>query len=78
MVAPTEGSLDVERLVADQAADVPGRDEHRVDAGPLERQHLVAVLDVDLRDRELPGGDVGQQLEHGVERVDVRRRSRAR
>ena len=39
--------------------------------GALEREHLVARRDVDLRDRELPGRHVGQQLEHRVERIGV-------
>ena len=61
----------VDRLVADQAAHVPGGHEHRVDSGAFERQHLVPAPDVDLRDRELAGRDVRQQLQHGVERIDV-------
>ncbi len=46
-------------------------DEHGVDPRPLESEHLVAVLDVDPRDRELSGGDIGEQVEHGIERVVV-------
>ena len=46
-------------------------DEHRVDPGALERQHLVPALDVDAGDRELAGRYVGQELQHRVERVGV-------
>ena len=51
--------------------DLAHAHEHGVDPGPLERQHFLAALDVDPGDRELPGRDVGQQLEDGVERVVV-------
>src|SRR5580765_2129464 len=63
--------LNGNRLVADELAHVLGADEHCVHPSPLECEHLVAVCDVDLGDRELPRRHVGKQLEHGVERVDV-------
>ena len=52
---------------------MPGGDEHRVEAGALELEHLVAVADVDVRDRELPGRHVGEQLERELERIARRR-----
>ncbi len=58
-------------LVAYELADLLGADKDGVHPGPLEGQHLVAGRDLDLGDRELPRRHVGEQFEHGVERVDV-------
>src|SRR5581483_3141597 len=57
--------------VPDELRDVPGRDEHGVDARPLEREHGLAGGDRDLGDRELAGRDVGEELEHDLDRVGV-------
>src|SRR5689334_8415339 len=51
---------DVRRAMADELADLTARDEDGVDAGPLERQHLVARGDVQVGDGELPRGHVRQ------------------
>ena len=64
-------ALDGNGLIAHELADLLGADEHGVHSRPLEGEHLVAGRDFDLGDRELPGRYVGEQLEHGVERVDV-------
>src|SRR3954467_7778891 len=55
----------------DELGDVAGADEDGVDAGPLEREHLVAAVDGGLGDRELPDRNVRKQVEHVVERVVV-------
>ena len=52
-------------------ADMTRGDEHGVEPGALELQHLVAVADVDVGDRELPGRHVREQLERELERVAV-------
>jgi membrane-associated phospholipid phosphatase len=52
--------LHLERAVADQVGDPAAGDQHRVDPGPLERQHLVAARRVDPCDRKLARGHVGQ------------------
>src|SRR6187401_1278791 len=53
---------DLRRRTADEVGDVARRDEDRVQAGRLERDHLVARLRVDLRDREFARRHVRQQL----------------
>ena len=57
--------------MADERRHVPGCDEHGVEAGALELEHLVAVADVDVGDRELPRRHVREQLEGELERVAV-------
>ena len=49
----------------------PGLHEHRIEAGPLEGERLAPGHHVDVGDRELPGRNVGQELEHRLERVLV-------
>src|SRR3982074_2430136 len=48
----------------DQAGNVAGADDHRVDARALELSDLVPARDIEIRDRKLAGGDIGQQVEH--------------
>ena len=57
--------------MADELADVARPHEHGIEAGPLEGQGLAPGHHVDVGDRELPGRDVRQQLEHRLECVLV-------
>jgi hypothetical protein len=57
--------------VADKVGDVAARHQDGVDPGPLEREHLVTAGDVNVGDRQFPRGDVGQQLQYGVEGVEL-------
>ena len=52
-------------------------DEHGVDAGPLEREHVVARGRREVGDRELAGRHVGQQVEDPLEVRPRRPRPRA-
>src|SRR3990170_6836111 len=64
--SPASGSqvrLDVGRRVTDEAGDVAGSDEHGVDARALERCELVARRHVQVGDRKLARGNVGQEVE---------------
>src|SRR5262245_1420558 len=63
--------LDGGRHAADEVGDVRRLDEHRVDAGPFERDHVVAGRCAEICDRELAGRDIGQQVEDPVEVVLV-------
>src|SRR6266511_5675037 len=58
-------------LVTDERADVVRLDDHGVDPGTLECDHLVARRDRNVRDRELSRRHVRKQLEHVVEWVRV-------
>src|SRR5919204_5514609 len=51
----------------DQLGDVPRPNDHGVDAGALESDDVVPAGELDLRDRQLPRGDVREQVEHSVE-----------
>ena len=64
-----ESVSDSRRVLADEVRDEAGLDEDGVDPGPLEREHVGSRRGVDVGDRELPGRDVGEQLEHRLERV---------
>ena len=59
--------LDVGTRVTDERLHVAAGDDHRVDPGALELDHVRAARARELRDRELAGRDVGQQLEQPVE-----------
>ena len=63
----TAARSDVRHGVADQRLDVAG-DEHGVDACALELHDVLSRGVGELRDRELAGGDVRQELEQAVER----------
>ena len=62
---------DVGRARADQLADCAVRDQHGVEACALELEHLVAVRDRDVGDRELPRGHVGQQRQNPLDPIVV-------
>src|SRR6266566_5295637 len=59
--------LDLGRRPADERREVSGVDDHGVAACTLELLHLVRGRDGQVCDRELAGGNVGEQVEHDVE-----------
>src|SRR3954447_11599942 len=63
---PQFDPLDGRGRATDELGDVPRRNDHRVDAAPLELDDLVSRDVRRLRDRELPDGDVGEQLERAL------------
>ena len=67
----TRGLLHRRRCATDEVGDRRAADEDGVDAGPLEREHVVAGRRREVGDRELAGRDVGQQVEDAVEIVLV-------
>jgi hypothetical protein len=60
-------ALDRRGRVADELGDVLRRDDHRVHPPTLELEHLLAREPVRAHDRELPGGNVGEQVERMLE-----------
>ena len=63
--------LDLGRLRRDERREIAGRHEHGVDTGSLELGDVLRRRVVELRDRELPGRDVVQQLEQHGQRIVV-------
>src|SRR6187401_2278036 len=62
---------DLRRRVTDERLHVAAGDDDRVDPGAFELEHVRAARSRELRDRELAGRDVGQQLEQALEVVLV-------
>src|SRR5205823_6746479 len=62
------GVSDLGRRLADQVGDTSRTDDHGVDPSALELSDVRASCDLDLRDCELAGGDVGQEIERRLER----------
>src|SRR3954471_8572277 len=66
---PQFDRLDGRGRATNELGDVPRRDDHRVDAAPLEL-HDLATRDVRrLGDRELPDGNIREQVERTLEVV---------
>src|SRR3954451_10347555 len=66
---PQFDRLDGRGRATDELGDVPRRDDHRVDAAPLELYDLVSRDVRRLRDRKLADGNIRQQLERALEVV---------
>src|SRR5437588_2886353 len=60
--------LDLGREPADERREVPGMDDHCVTARALELLDLVRRRHRQVGDRKLPRGNVGEQVEHYLER----------
>src|SRR5262249_1949272 len=58
--------------VADEAGDVSRSDDDSIDSGPLELVHLITTGYRHVRDRQLPDGEIGEELEPPLEGVRVR------
>src|SRR4051812_44382704 len=54
--------------VTDERLHVAAGDDHRVDAGPLELEHVRAARAGELGDRELAGRYVRQEVEQALEK----------
>src|SRR4051812_460736 len=65
------GGSDVEVVSADELGNVPAGHDHGVHSCPLELGHLVPAADRQLRDRELAGRHVLQQVERSLQRALV-------
>src|SRR3954471_9605758 len=63
--------LDLRRCATDEVGDLRVGDEDGVDAGALESSHVVCAGVLEICDRELAGGDVGQKVEDPLEVVLV-------
>ena len=59
--------LDGRRRAADEVGDLGRADEHGVDPGPFEREHLLARGGREVGDRELAGRHIGQQVEDSLD-----------
>ena len=62
------GVSDLGRRLADQIGDASRTDDHGVDAGALELGDIGATRDLHLRDGQLAGRHVGQEIEGRLER----------
>jgi hypothetical protein len=62
---------DLRRSATDEVGDLLRVDQHRVDAGALERDDVVASRGREVGDHELPGRHVGQQVEDPLDVVLV-------
>jgi len=62
---------DVRKRVTDERPDVAPGDDHRVDTGSLELEHILTARSQELSDRELAGRDIGKQLKEALEMVLV-------
>src|SRR2546423_7971550 len=60
---------DLGRRRTRQLRDVRRPDDHRIDACALELSDLIPARDIEIRDRQLPGRDIGQQVENSREWV---------
>src|SRR4051794_4352337 len=61
--------LNVGERATDEVGDLRVGDEDGVDAGALEGSHVVCTRVLEICDRELAGGNVGQQVEDPLEVV---------
>src|SRR4029077_7017857 len=58
-----KSGLNLRRRATDEVGDLLRVDQHRVDARSLEGDHVLAGGGREVGDRELPGRDVGQEVE---------------
>src|SRR3954454_20343482 len=66
-IAATAALYLCRRSATDEVGDARAADEHRVDSCALERDDVVTGRGLKIGDRELAGGDVGEQVEDPLE-----------
>ena len=64
---PRTGPLNVGKRVTDERPHVAAGDDHRIDAGTLELEHIVAGRSCKLGDDELSDRNVREQLEQALQ-----------